>query len=98
MEFKTKNILKIIDKYNINDKFYNTEENRKSIINELNDIFFYDNIAKFIDYTKDDADHLSIVIEYKDTHYNILAYKMEVRQRVERIRKLNKLEKISKNQ
>lgn len=29
--------------------------------------------------------------EYKDTHYNILAYKVKVRQRVERIRKLRKI-------
>lgn len=85
MEFKTKNISKVINKYTFN------EENRKLIINELNDVFFPDNIAKFIDYTKDDADHLSIVIEYKGTHYNILAYKMDVRQRVERIRKLRKI-------
>jgi len=85
MEFKTKNILKIINKYIFN------EENKKYIINELNDVFFPDNIAKFIDYTKYGSDHLSIMIEYKDVHYNILAYKIHVRQKVERTRKLRKI-------
>ena len=89
MEFKTKNILKIVNKYTF--PMY-IEENRKFVINELNSVFFPDKIAKFIDSSVDRSeDYLSIMIEYKNIYYNILAYKVKVRQRVERIRKLRKI-------
>ena len=92
-KFKTSSILKIYHTYKLsNDFMYNNERNRKILINELNETFFPDNIAKFIDRSVDYSDHISLMIEYKDTLYNILAYKVDIRKKVERIRKLRKLE------
>lgn len=91
-KFKTSSILKIINKYQLSVDFaYNTEKNRKILFNELNETFFPDNIAKFIDHTKNYSDNLSIMIEYKGKQYNILAYKVDVRNQVDRTRKLKKL-------
>lgn len=95
MKFSTGSILKIINKYKLSVNFaYNTGKNRKILIDELNDTFFPDKIAKFIDQTINYSDHLSLIIEYKNKKYNILAYKIDVRQKVERIRKLKALEKV----
>lgn len=92
IKFSTGRILKIINKYKLSSDFaYNTERNRKILIDELNNTFFPDYIAKFIDKTIDYSDHLSLMIEYKDIQYNILAYKTDIRKKVDRIRKLKQL-------
>ena len=95
VKFSTGIILKIINKYKLSVDFaYNIEKNRKILIDELNDTLFPDKIAKFIDQTIDYSDHLSLMIEYKNNKYNILAYKTNVRQKVERTRKLKSLERV----
>ena len=63
MKLTQKNVINAI----IEDFAYemNTKENRIKIINNLNRLFFPDNIAKFIDVTNEanvDSGHISIMI------------------------------------
>ena len=95
MKLTQKNVINaIIDGFRYE---MNTKENRTRIINELNRLFFPDNIAKFIDVTSEedvDSGHLSILIEYKGTQYNLLAFEDEYI-KIERKRKLIKLERLN---
>lgn len=95
MKFSTKNILKIILKYS--NELY-TFENRKLLFDELNNTFFYDNIAEFIDKSEDysrfkyiSSNELRMMIKYKNNQYNILAFKTDVLPKIIRIRKLLKI-------
>lgn len=93
MKFSSKNISKIIDKYH---NEFNTYENRKFIIDELNETFFPNNVAQFIDYTKDNYDtlfikNMSLMIKYKDSYYNILAFEIDALPKIIRIQKLLKI-------
>lgn len=97
MNFSTKNILKIILKYS---NEINTFENRKILFDELNNTFFYDNIAEFIDTSNDysrfkyiSSNELRMMIKYKNTEYNILAFKIDVLPKIIRFRKLIKINK-----
>jgi hypothetical protein len=67
--------------------------NRRNIVNFLNNKFFSDNIAEFIDITTDlDIDMLSIGLEVK---YKNISYKLSefdnYYKRIERFRKLNRI-------
>jgi len=71
----------------------NTKSTRAKIMNNLNRVFFPDYVAKFIDTTTEgdiDGGTISIMIEYKGTQYNLLAFEDEY-VKINRKRKLNKI-------
>lgn len=92
MELTNHNIIKIVEKY-----FFelNSDEIRKKIIDELNEIIFYDNFAKFVDMTKDEDIEFScniiLNIEYKNKLYDISSFKYNFLNKMIRYRKLKKI-------
>jgi len=92
MEFSTQNILVLMDNY-----FFelNTPKSRAKIIVDLNKTFFPDNYAIFVDHTNDKdiefATEMSLMVEYKDNSYNILAFEIDVLPQMNRYRKLKNL-------
>lgn len=73
----------------------NNERTRRKMIASLNNVFFYDNIAKFVDTTSDeeiDMGTISLMILYKGTHYNLLAFE-QLFTKIERYRKLKEINK-----
>ena len=95
--------MKFIDGiYNIiSDYLYciNNKENRNKLINNLNIVFFYDNIAKFIDMSSDedvDMNRLSLVIKYNDILYSVLEFE-KIYLKIDRMRKLKNLNEYTNN-
>ncbi len=67
--------------------------NRRNIVNFLNNKFFPDNIAEFIDVTTDldiDMNSIGVEVKYKNIQYNLTEFDRYYK-RIERIQKLNKI-------
>lgn len=94
MKLNTDNILLVVEKY-----FFelNSPINRKYIIDDLNESFFPENIAKFVDETHYDdkfiyANDLTVSIEYKNTKYGVIDFIDKVLPQVERQLKLRRIQ------
>lgn len=72
---------------------FNTKQKRNQIVYLLNDKFFKDGYAKFVDVTSEeevDRGEVSLLIEYNGKLYNLLAFENNYL-KINRMRKLKKL-------
>lgn len=91
MDFNKEKVVEIlIDNFQYE---FNTKQKRNQIVYLLNDTFFKDGYAKFVDVTSEeevDRGEVSLLIEYNGKLYNLLAFENNYL-RINRMRKLKKL-------
>lgn len=91
MDFNKEKVVEIlIDNFQYE---FNTKQKRNQIVYLLNDKFFKDGYAKFVDVTSEeevDRGEVSLLIEYNGKLYNLLAFENNYL-KINRMRKLKKL-------